>query len=207
MDLRMKSRIARAAKAAAKHEADEVERLQEAGELSVYRGVRPLHNGRFRASVKHQKTTYYAGMHEKERHAAGVHDDLCSKLHLRHHMNSAAGLSTWDYDDDPSKKQYKTRFEGVSRNGTKLQWTAKLRFRGTTYYLGCHDSIMKASRIFDEEAIKRGVRERRAVQAHPQLPPGGIDQLREWQRDWTAEQIRHHKRKKDRYRAVIKTHV
>ena len=66
MDLRMKSRIARAAKAAAKHEADEVERLREAGELSVYRGVRPLHNGHFRASVKHQKTTYYAGMHEKE---------------------------------------------------------------------------------------------------------------------------------------------
>ena len=68
-------------------------------------------------------------------------------------------------------------------------------------------SKLPNKRNFDEEAIKRGVRERRAVQAHPQLPPGGVDQLREWQRDWTAEQIRHHKRKKDRYRAVIKTHV
>ena len=222
MDLRVQSRLRQQqALSRAPQEAARA-KLQEDGVLSKFNGVHPLtvlappargeldrKTGvpvtKFRSSLVAGNTTYYGGVHEREKAAAAMHDDFCGKLRKRGELNSAVGLSTVEYDD--SKKEVKTRFEGVSRNGAKLQWTAKLPFKGTTHYLGCHDSMMTACRVYDDRAVKMGLREPRAVQCCPQLPPGGLAQLATQQEVWVAEQHRKMSQKKDKYRAVLKLHV
>ena len=223
MDLRVQSRLrqqevqARAPQVAARR------KLQADGVLSKFNGVRPLEvlappargeldrHGvlvtRFRSSVHKGNTTFYGGLHAREKAAAAVHDDYCTRMRMRAELNSAVGLSTLEFDDDPANKQLKTRFEGVSRNGDKQQWTVKLPFKGTTHYLGCHDSMMTACRVYDDRAVKMGLREPRAVQCCPALPPGGLPQLQLQLDAWVEEQ--HHKmsRKKDKYRAVLKLHI